>query len=352
MHFIKRKYYNGVQLPLTFTSGLNQGSYQYKIKLMDAIRPEIAVIGSSRAMQVRKQFFKSSFVNLGGISNVAELEAVIDEMAARKQKPELVFVFIDPWWFNKKFAGGGGVAPSSHPVNGFSFPLAASAVKTLKHGNWITKLRSTNNLGIHSILTNEGFEQDGSYHYTSILSGRSLTFDDQLFLNTLARIRDGNNRFEKSEQPDADLLSRTCAALKKLNSQINHTVVIAPPFASVVWKAMAKGGYEYIGLSHNKITECVGTDVFHSFVTGENIPGSTDCEFIDGFHGGDVTYARILSIVAAEDGAAKHYVDTDYLNQFLNQNAGLAGATTRLIFSIKEVDFLKLGCNKTTVSLN
>jgi hypothetical protein len=330
-----------------FSSGLDQNAYRYKFKLMEAVRPEVVAIGSSRAMQVRKQFFKSDFVNLGGaVSNIAELESVVSDISSEKQKPRLALVFIDPWWLNKKAAGNGGVASQKKKSNAFSLPLALSAIKSLKNGNWISKSMVSSNLGIHAILTGEGFAQDGSYHYTNRLSGRSQSFDDQMFKNTLARIEKGEKRFAKADFSDPILLSRTCTALRKLKSSLEHVVVIAPPFASVVWKAMAKGGYGYVLDAYDKIEECVGAELFHSFVTGENIPGTSDCEFIDGFHGGDVTYARMISLVATSDDVVKRIVDWNYVNQFIYKNSGLAGATTRQIFSIDEVDFLEIGCEK------
>jgi hypothetical protein len=329
-----------------YVSGINQSTYQYKIKLFDTTQPEIVTIGSSRAMQVRNQFFNKSFINLGGINNVAELESMITELVSRKQKPKLVLVFIDPWWVNKDFAGNGGITPLSNPSQ-FSLPLAISAISTLRQGNWLTKMLSSDNLGIHSILTDEGFSHDGSYHYTTTLSGQRPT-EDQNFSNTLWRISNSNARFNKADTPDSKLVSRMCSALQKLDANFEHVVVIAPPFSSIVWKSMAKGGYEYIDTTNNEIAKCIGSDKFHSFVSGDNIPENTDCEFIDGFHGGDVTYARVISIVATKDAHVHRYTDSSYLDQFINENSGLAGGTTMRLFGIKEIDFLMLGCVKTS----
>jgi hypothetical protein len=223
-----------------------------------------------------------------------------------------------------------------------------AAIKSLNNGNWIEKLQNSDNLGIHAILTNEGFGNDGSYHYTNILSGSAAFFEDQSFADTLDRIRKGNRRFQKAASPDQNLLNRTCSALNKLNSLLDHVVIIEPPFASSVWNAMAIGGYEYLEESRAKIIGCVGENTFHSFMTGKNIPNNTDCEFVDGFHGGDVTYARIISVLADRDAIVKRYVDRNYLNQFIDKNGGLASGITQLMFKIDEVDFLKIGCQKKT----
>lgn len=330
-----------------YSSGLDQGSYFYKMKLMEVIQPEIVAIGSSRAMQLRRQFFKRSFVNTGGaVKNVAELESITNELVLLKQKPKLAFVFIDPWWLNSHFAGAGGIHPPNIQPDKFSFDFALAAMKTLKNGNWIAKLFTTNNLGIHAIITGEGFGRDGSYHYTNILKGSSNSFKDQAFKNTLERIGKGNRRFEKGDYPDQKLVLRTCFALKKLTSAIDHVVVVTPPFAPVVWKEMAKGGYGYIQAIDSEIKECLGTGEFHTFVSGLAIPNNTDCEFIDGFHGGDITYAKIISVISDRDSTAKEYVDIDYLAGLIKGNSGMAGPITTKLFSINEVDFLKIGCQK------
>ena len=94
-----------------YLSGLNQHSYVYKQQLVNRIQPEVVAIGSSRAMQMRQEFFRTRFVNMGGaVTSVGELEAIADDFLNRhpKYRPDLALIFLDPWWFNKEFAGDGG----------------------------------------------------------------------------------------------------------------------------------------------------------------------------------------------------------------------------------------------------
>lgn len=330
-----------------FSSGLNQNSFKYKIKLMDAFLPEVVAIGSSRAMQVRGAYFSTGFVTLGGaVNHVSELEVMVDELVSRENKPKLAIFFADPWWFNKTYSGSGGAKPQRHQTIQFSLPLAVLALKRLENGNWISKLSNTNNSGIHAILTNEGFGSDGSYHHTNTINGINASFEDQGLANTLERVRAGDRRFEKGQQADIALLMRACTALNKAISQLDHVLVVAPPFAAVVWQEMVKGDYQYISDAYNKITECVGDKRFYSFISGELIPNGSDCEFLDGFHGGDVTYARMVSLIGENDERLNKYLDRQALGKFIAEGAGRAGPMTSQIYSVKEVDFLKIGCEK------
>jgi hypothetical protein len=76
--------------------------------------------------------------------------------------------------------------------------------------------------------------------------------------------------------------------------------------------------------------------------------GSPDCEFVDGLHGGYVTYLRMLRIMApdleadaATRGLVKPVADLDRL---IAANQGRA--TLHDEPAGREIDYLGLGCNK------
>lgn len=332
-----------------YSSGLNQSSYYYKLKLFDFANPDVIAIGSSRAMQVRGAFFKPSFVNLGGsVNGITELESLVSNLASRKNKPRIAFVFLDPWWFIQEYARDGGPPPVERSANRISISIARYAISSLREGNWISKLSSTDNLGIHAILTNEGFGQDGSFHYTSTLTGNRKS-GDAAFFSTLDRVRLGKGRFGKAENPDPRLLSRACTSIKKLRQSIDHIVVITPPFAAVVWNAMTRGGYQYITETNAYLAECLGASAFHNYISGDMIPNGTDCEFIDGLHGGDVTYARIMNEISKTDSQVLESIDRDFIINFIKGKSGFAeGVKQQKSTSEPEVDFLNLGCKKSS----
>ena len=73
--------------------------------------------------------------------------------------------------------------------------------------------------------------------------------------------------------------------------------------------------------------------------------GGTDCEFVDGFHPGEVADARIL--VALSGTPLGQYLDRAQLSHVLETRAGRASMDERYARPGEaEVDFLKLGCRK------
>lgn len=330
-----------------YSSGLDQSFFHYKIKLMHAVKPQVIVVGSSRSMQVRSSFFKASFTNLGGtVNSVGELEALVDLLAQSESHAELALVFMDPWWFNSSYVTFD--TRSSRPLpptRVISLSLARSALSAMANGNWVAQSAHSQNLGIHAILTGDGFSSDGSYYYTGFVTGGRKN-SDAAFADTLARIRKGNLRFERGEHADVALLRRACAAVTSLKKVTRAVVMIAPPFAERVWSEMAQGGYGYIQEANTELAQCVDDVPFYDFSAPSALLDSNDCEFVDGFHGGDVAYARLIGELARAEPKLQRYVSLDFIHDFTAANAGLAQGVDKSRMSGPEVDFLGIGCAK------
>jgi len=75
--------------------------------------------------------------------------------------------------------------------------------------------------------------------------------------------------------------------------------------------------------------------------------GSSDCEFIDGFHGGRVTYLRMLdAIVRSGKTNLARYIDLDSIDRLIAENAGRATLREDERAGEPETDFLDFGCRK------
>lgn len=332
---------------ILFSSGLDQNVALYKLRLVEKAHPDVIAVGSSRSMQVRKQFFKTSFINMGGaVNSVSQLDFIAGKISALEQKPKLVLLFVDPWWFNANSPRIGANTQVGEFPNMVSASMVYHAAALLRKNNWIEAANRSRNLGIHAIVTGDGFSSDGSYHYTDILSGKSQ-FSDVRFSSSLARIVQDQDLFAKSDSADAKLIQTACSAIVLLKKSSMDLVVIAPPFASAVSDKLSEGGYGYIKDVGGKLTRCAGGVPLFDFSSGQKIPGGSDCEFVDGFHGGDVLYARLLDVIAQNKPDAGSYFDRDFIGRFIERNTGFAGGVTRESFlDGREADFLGLGCPK------
>lgn len=86
-----------------YLSGIRDGVIGYKMELCGQLNPDVVAVGSSRSMQIRANFFNTSFVNLGGSANsIPELDYVASRLINLERKPSLVLIFADVLWFNEK----------------------------------------------------------------------------------------------------------------------------------------------------------------------------------------------------------------------------------------------------------
>ena len=78
-----------------YGSALSDYPYGYKLAIFEAKRPDVVVIGSSRALQMRENFFNTSFVNLGRTANYPEeLEKLINDIL-KIHLPKVIILQID-----------------------------------------------------------------------------------------------------------------------------------------------------------------------------------------------------------------------------------------------------------------
>ena len=73
-----------------------------------------------------------------------------------------------------------------------------------------------------------------------------------------------------------------------------------------------------------------------------------DCEFLDGYHGGDVTYQRILKEIAAKDPAFKKLLAWDVIKNNIEHFGGstISNINNEINSSYINNDILELGCKE------
>lgn len=328
-----------------FLSGINQNAYHYKRELFDRVKPEVVAVGSSRAMEVRGEFFNARFLTLGGaVNNLRNLESVAAHIERAATPPALALIYVDPWLFNARYTDNQGPVPDFPEM--VSADLIWGGLKSLRHGNWIAQAFRSSNLGIFSLINNEGFARDGSQYYLGTLAGTVKPYDLQ-FANTMARIAGDHQNFQRNAHADPALVARVCAAVATVRRAAPHVVVIAPPFAGPVWARLSEPDYAYIQEGYGMMKACLADVPFFNFANPASIHGSTDCEFVDGLHGGDVTYARMLAQVGEADPQTRRHLRTRFLEDFTSRYRGYAGGTLQVMHpGMKEVDFLGLGCRQ------
>lgn len=344
-----------------FGSGISQNFMEYKLELYNNIKPDIIVIGSSRVMQIRGAWFKTSFVNMGGVAgNISALRYAVNE-ALHIHKPKAVIIGLDFWWFmpqweknpEKPFEAITGSynyklenlkKPWSWLLDGrISFTEAAAPILGI-----FGKGFRADRYGIMAQQTDDGFGPDGSWYNTAEITGRKSPFDYQ-FLDTLAQIQNGIKAFfyadKEQNGPAKNHLDAFAEIWCKLRSSGIQTFIFIPPMAQKTYDHIKKLEKKYphlFNLRHALMEK--GIEVM-DFSNPASL-ASNDCEFIDGFHGGEIAYARILRHMADHWPALLAYINMEKIDMLINSWHGYAMSFDKRVTSRHEIDFMNFNCPK------
>ncbi len=333
-----------------YSSGIGDMTYRYKLELFHRVRPRVAVLGSSRAMQFHGRPFTRSFVNLGGaVNSIGEARILARQMLAR-HKPDLVILAIDYWWFNDAVE-----EPAEYPSHALvrrDFRLAHLykpflwlADGKVGPGTYFRVLAGdARNIGTQAVVWDEGYDRYGGAHFSRRIDG-SRPHNHRRMAVALGWVRDG----VKGMTASAGISQARLVAFGELLDDFDEAgvavVTVLPPMAAAVLKAMAtKGGFGYIASLRRRLPALAR---WHLDAHDPRTLGSDDCEFLDGSHGGEVVYLRILEALAALPASpVAGVVDRAAIHRDIQVNAGHATAWRQGEPSPGEVDFLDIGCAK------
>lgn len=211
-----------------FGSGIEQDNYTYKLALYDKIRPDTVVLGSSRVMQIRGGYFLGSFVNLGGAAgSTVALAKFVNEMLETGHTPKLAIVGLDFWWFNPAYAKN---EVNFQPLRGaysvtfdrLKLPLywlLEDKVQYQDIGRALFAEEADCRLGVMARQLSDGFGPDGSYYYTSFISGQRAPGRSG-FQEVLSRITEGRDRFEWGETVSREDVARLAQTVHRLEAGV------------------------------------------------------------------------------------------------------------------------------------
>jgi len=275
-----------------------------------------------------------------------------------RHKPKLVLLGIDFWWFNSQFTS---VKYKDHPLPlkprfqieylfepvSFLFQGKISIsqyLKILLHSP-VSSTEDQCSIGVSARFTGVGYGPDGSYYYGDMLSGKSPEDTDVEFSDTINRIRTGSNRFEYGEHIDPTHWTHFLNFVHDIEEQGILVVLFFPPLAPTTYREMDhyRDRYGYFTELRQFLRQADLT--FYDFEDPSTI-SSTDCEFVDGFHGGVVANARLLLTIAQKDPRVQPFLNTHVLQQIISQNQGRASIADPRATVNREVDFLGIGCKK------
>lgn len=336
---------------IIYGSAIFNNFMELKLYAFEKKKPKVIVFGSSRALEFRESFFSQSFYNMGYIVGSIREALFITPLMLEKHRPEMILMSVDFWWFNNRHSERDYELSFKQDKNVIDLAHLILPFKWLKEGKILPKqlfkLPSEPHIGVNGKLKKTGIDQDGSYYYTDTITGQNSEFKDIKFARTLSDVQSGNNRFEHLSKASDLHFKKFLTLIEDLKAKKIKIVLFLPPLAPSVVEEMKKFNYTYIQDLKNKFS-AHGLTVYDFTNPREIFPETSDCEFIDGFHGGDVFYARILNYIQSKEQDLEPYINKQYLADTIKHHSGLAMIPDLKLTKNKEVDFLFSGCQKAT----
>ena len=349
-----------------FGSGVSQDFVDYKLQLYAAVKPQVVALGSSRVMQFRGAYFRRPFLNVGGTAgNLPVLRSTLDAML-RLHRPEAVILGLDFWWFMPRW--NPDPFKEEPPTSG-SYGYNLDSLK--KPWTWLLEGKISwrdllgpvlprslggfrdDRYGIMAQQTDDGFGSDGSWYYTGEITGQKRPFDYR-FEDTLKQVRYGIKAFAPSPplKDSRDVGGISTAHLDafaeiycRLKARGIATYVFIAPLSITALDALRAREEDYPHLFRLRDALLArGIEVMD--FTDPRTFAATDCEFVDGFHGGEVVYARILRDMADRWSSLLAYVDMDKINAVIRDWRGHALVPDPRLTDRPEVDFMRSDCPK------
>jgi hypothetical protein len=308
----------------------NESNYRYvqwKSLLLQEQYCPVVVLGSSRVLQFRHQMFDVPSFNAGyTIQGTGDFVPFLQSLPDT-QLPEYLVVSLDQWMFNIHWDDLSEIPGPDHWAQQFHVKPGVTTLKnvwkglvTRRYGFFPSTRDSLNRIGLNAVFQNTGFRRDGSRQYgeqiKNLLSGSKKAGDYQ-FSDTYQRIKEGDRRFEYGDTTNLAAIAKVEEFLAFCKSKNIHVIAFLPPFADAVYERMrSTHRYGYLDGIYERLQPLFAHYGFecYDFSTVSRV-GSSDQEMIDGFHGGELTYTRLLVKMLEADSKLNKVTDVARLRQ-------------------------------------
>jgi hypothetical protein len=287
----------------------------YKLHQILERKPEVLALGTSRIMQVREFFFKKGtrFFNGGGvITSARDLACLADEFRQTGYRPQLILASIDQNFFNANWND------VRYPCQYHRSRHATQLFFTNSLKNFYADLyrrkislgkvfTASGRIGMNAIMKDNGFRYDGSYRYGNTAE-KVFRGDTVSFVAVEKRIKKGINDFAWCREVNQDAINSLLQFVTYCEQNDIALVMFFPPFPNQIYQQMVTSGkYDYLlkldsAMEHHRLR-------VHNFSSLERLD-ATDREAIDGFHGSEVAYLRLIRALCERgEHTLEKYVD-------------------------------------------
>lgn len=307
----------------------NESNYKYlKWKSIESKKKkDIIAIGSSRVLGLREELFSEKFYNAGyTVINASDYLSFLKSIPNDK-KPKLLILGLDQWIFNENWSKNKLNKKINYWQNSFRFyPSLQNIISVYSDFGSIfsflnkksKKIKNTTYIGLRAYIDNIGFRKDGSMNYHGLVN-RLINNDSTLkqynFNDTKSRINQGNRKFQFANSTDKYAIIEIQKLLKYCSSNNIKVIGFLPPFPKEILDIMINNNnYNYLNLIYKNLHPSFNKYGFELWdFTDPKIINSNDSEFIDGFHGGELTYLKMIKFMTENNSLISDFVNHNNL---------------------------------------
>lgn len=336
-----------------YSSALFYRPRPYKIERAKLRQADVILLGSSRAMQFVADPWLVPAINAGGAMRDMESGEIFVNAVLERYRPKQVIIALDWWWLSKtRRPDNPDDASPETPLTLHEFlqPAAWLWNGVLTPRDLWTLLFSPESMkpgiGIPARFRDSGWDTFGHYDY-GIGLARTSNSADVRFAATLEDVARKSKRNDRAPwHPISESYwQRLESLIRQLRDHGVEVVLLMPPVAAPLYDWLAAQPEPNIvnEVRRRLSTLPVPTYDFHD----PRSVGTDPCEFVDGIHGGEVTFLRVIDAVAADPASRLgSEVDRTLIQRLITENAGRATLRRDQPDRPAEADFLGLGCQK------
>lgn len=296
----------------------NEQTSYYKSANANVHKAKIMALGTSRVMQYKEYFFLESFYNCGGAVN-RNYDGYINflECIEADSLPEYIILGMDSWVFNETWIKENQQEYSTIVQNDINkVGLCKRIFEDYLRGKWRYSnfINRYDNIGFNGIVKGTGFMKDGSYYYGAIYRNPDYNFD-----KSYERIENGSLNFRYGNKVAEESVQYLKEFLDYCNKKNIKVIGFIPPYApAVIEKMEQSSNYEYMGKIADEVEPIFDEYDFEFYdYIDVSFLECDDTYFVDGFHGSEVVYGKMLVDMCEKGSDLKNMIDAPQLENLI-----------------------------------
>jgi len=301
-------------------------------------KPNIVVLGNSRVLQFRKEFFNQefSFYNYSRIGTMKDLVEFWNMLKDNKINPEIIIVGLEQSYFLHTSSGGGGknftglknnknFVGKKQSTTENNLIIITGIVRDILNGKinlvrlWKNRNSDVKYVGMAAAVLHQGIRRDGSRSYGDMVADyRNPKHDDYKFSQTFKEIEWSFGHYSQATDFSLDTISILENFLKVTSEKGIHVVAFLPPYAPSVFEKVNNkfknnlDVYAYMKKIAPRLNN-IFQKYEHSFfnLSDPEKNNLSDEHFIDGNHAAEPAYALITLYMSERDKLLGPYVDQE-----------------------------------------